>query len=423
MDWHSGMADGSALTTMEGHGSLSDDHVISVDMVDTGNASGSLWTAGSANTPVTESAGGVSLSAASAPPTQTAQPGPIFSALIAGEAPGYTTMMGAGPFMPPAMPVLIEGPVSITQAPGALMEMPAWVTPGQPNVSIELPAIYRPGQQNTLMQLPAVIGPGQINPAAFFGANQSQGDGQGTDADFGDLVAHRLAGGHRWNYDKSGRRDFKAGQPQSWDEWLGNLTFLPAIIDELGRRSLDKDGNFVGVGQPGFLEGFLPFWPGLRGGFDHYQHGEYREGTIDLATVGLDLILVGALVRQARRGWRLGGWLAREATTEGAEEALRTSGLPQQVHHFATNKSNTFTPKLKKIANTFGLDLNGAWNKEVLPQLGRHPNKYHDFVLRNMERAAREAGGDTARFLELFEKYVKDPIRKNPDLLRKSGWR
>ena len=26
------------------------------------------------------------------------------------------------------------------------------------------------------------------------------------------------------------------------------------------------------------------------------------------------------------------------------------------------------------------------------------------------------------KFLELFNEYVKDPIRNNPDLLRKSGW-
>jgi hypothetical protein len=39
-----------------------------------------------------------------------------------------------------------------------------------------------------------------------------------------------------------------------------------------------------------------------------------------------------------------------------------------------------------------------------------------------MQRAAREAGRNKAKFLELFEKYVKEPIRQNPDLLRKIGW-
>jgi hypothetical protein len=40
-----------------------------------------------------------------------------------------------------------------------------------------------------------------------------------------------------------------------------------------------------------------------------------------------------------------------------------------------------------------------------------------------MNRAASEAGQDTSKFLELFENYVKTPIRNNPDLLSKEGWK
>jgi hypothetical protein len=43
-------------------------------------------------------------------------------------------------------------------------------------------------------------------------------------------------------------------------------------------------------------------------------------------------------------------------------------------------------------------------------------------TLRGMQQATLEAGDDQAKFLELFEKYVKGPVRLNPDLLRKSGW-
>ena len=39
-----------------------------------------------------------------------------------------------------------------------------------------------------------------------------------------------------------------------------------------------------------------------------------------------------------------------------------------------------------------------------------------------MERAAREAGDDAAKFKRLFDKYVKQPVRDNPDLLRRKGW-
>lgn len=96
--------------------------------------------------------------------------------------------------------------------------------------------------------------------------------------------------------------------------------------------------------------------------------------------------------------------------------------LPYQQHHFATDKNSTYTPRMEKIADEYDLDLDGDWNKEILPHLGRHPNEYHQFVLDGMRRAAKEAGDDKEKFLELFDQYVKEPIRKNPQLLRKIGW-
>lgn len=77
---------------------------------------------------------------------------------------------------------------------------------------------------------------------------------------------------------------------------------------------------------------------------------------------------------------------------------------------------------MKDIADRYGIDLDEVWNKELLPHLGRHPNDYHEFTLRGMKQAAREAGAYKEKFLELFEKYVKEPVRRNPDLLRRSGW-
>ena len=97
--------------------------------------------------------------------------------------------------------------------------------------------------------------------------------------------------------------------------------------------------------------------------------------------------------------------------------------MPKQVHHYATNKNKKFTPLFKQIASKFGLSLNGDWNKELLPHLGRHPNEYHDFVLKGMIRAQRQAGACKDKFLSLFEKYVKQPIRNNPEKLKKSGWK
>ena len=44
-----------------------------------------------------------------------------------------------------------------------------------------------------------------------------------------------------------------------------------------------------------------------------------------------------------------------------------TTTKPNQVHHYATNKSKTYTPQLEEIANRYGLDLDDAWNKDLLP--------------------------------------------------------
>lgn len=113
----------------------------------------------------------------------------------------------------------------------------------------------------------------------------------------------------------------------------------------------------------------------------------------------------------------LGAWVHNDCTP-----TLDLSKLPRQLHHFASNKSKIWTEGYKKIAEKYGLDLDGAWNKEVLPHLGRHPNQCHEFVLNGMKRAMKEAGDDAMKFQKLFDKYVKEPVRKNPELLRKSGW-
>ena len=97
--------------------------------------------------------------------------------------------------------------------------------------------------------------------------------------------------------------------------------------------------------------------------------------------------------------------------------------IPIQNHHFATNKNSIWTPKLESIVKQYGLELNGTWNKQLLPHIGRHPNAYHNFVYQGMKRAALEAGGNQNRFLQLFNLYVKEPVINNPQLLRGIGWK
>ncbi|MDX9846528.1 MAG: AHH domain-containing protein [Tenuifilaceae bacterium] len=98
------------------------------------------------------------------------------------------------------------------------------------------------------------------------------------------------------------------------------------------------------------------------------------------------------------------------------------NALPDQMHHYATNKNKVFTGEMASIAESFGLDLDGDWNKDLMSHLGRHPNKYHQFVLQGMQRAAGEAGGDPSKFVDLFDIYVKQVVKNNPLMLRKIWW-
>ena len=129
-------------------------------------------------------------------------------------------------------------------------------------------------------------------------------------------------------------------------------------------------------------------------------------------------------VKLARKADKIGD-AVRTADKVGDTAKVVKSSRPNQIHHFATNKSKKYTQQMKNIADKYGLKLDGkgaGWNMDSLPHQGRHPNKYHEFVLDGMNRASNEAGSDTSKFLELFDKYVKEPVRNNPDLLRKAGW-
>jgi RHS repeat-associated protein len=108
--------------------------------------------------------------------------------------------------------------------------------------------------------------------------------------------------------------------------------------------------------------------------------------------------------------------------TRRAARLAKLLKRPLQLHHYATNKSKKYSKAMARVAKRYGLSLDDAWNKEYLPHQGRHPGAYHRWVLREMQRAAQEAGDDACEFLRLFDKYVKEPVRKNPDLLRRAGW-
>jgi hypothetical protein len=141
---------------------------------------------------------------------------------------------------------------------------------------------------------------------------------------------------------------------------------------------------------------------------------------------------VGAAVMALRERDYFGAGLAvAGVVTEGADflRILRRGRellgeLPLQLHHFATNKHSKYTERFKAILQRFGLklDLDDEWNKGKIPHRGRHAEGYHRWVAEQMERAAWEAQGDPEKFKELYDRYVKQPVRDNPLMVRKEWW-
>ena len=99
-----------------------------------------------------------------------------------------------------------------------------------------------------------------------------------------------------------------------------------------------------------------------------------------------------------------------------------TTTKPNQVHHFASNKSKKYTSQFESITKKYGLDLDGDWNKQSMPHQGRHPYAYHDYVLDNMQKFDRVANGDKTKFLKLYDQ-MKQKIINNPEMLYKDYWK
>ncbi len=94
---------------------------------------------------------------------------------------------------------------------------------------------------------------------------------------------------------------------------------------------------------------------------------------------------------------------------------------PNQLHHFLTNKNSVFTKQFESITQKYGLNLDGVWNKELMPHLGRHPNAYHDFMLQELKSIDTLANGNVNVFMKEFNQ-LKQTIINNPEMLTKAYW-
>lgn len=102
---------------------------------------------------------------------------------------------------------------------------------------------------------------------------------------------------------------------------------------------------------------------------------------------------------------------------------LESLQMPDQEHHFLTDKSGTYTKGFSDlIEEEFGHSLDEPWNIESMPHRGRHPSMVWEWVGKRLRIIVDEADGDWVRFTDLFDRYIKEPILNDPLFLRKVWW-
>lgn len=74
---------------------------------------------------------------------------------------------------------------------------------------------------------------------------------------------------------------------------------MKAAANYLAGISVNEKNEYVGVGQPGLAESFIPFWGSLRASFDDFQNGRYLWGSVNAGFFVLDFVGIGTLVKSA----------------------------------------------------------------------------------------------------------------------------
>jgi len=127
----------------------------------------------------------------------------------------------------------------------------------------------------------------------------------------------------------------------------------------------------------------------------------------------------------------VGNAVNKPRVTAPKESTTIVKERPMQEHHFMTNKNKKFSPQFKQVVEKYGLTLDQTFNKQKMPHLGRHPNKYHQHVLNRVKAidaniqanpALTTPQAKQAEFLRQFA-GVRQEIISNPEMLYKAFWR
>ena len=190
-------------------------------------------------------------------------------------------------------------------------------------------------------------------------------------------------------------------------------TFGAQVAPALGRAFDGIKSPLLREGLKGMISGTVSgaFLGGIIAEVDDDENTSFGDGLFKGATMGA---LTGTLSGVANA--------AQYAQKNKVNLVTGKSKLPGQIHHYATNKNSDYTSDMKKIADKYGLDLDGNWNKETLPHRGRHPNDYHKWVLDRMMEIDKMPNMNRQEFLRQFDLQIKQPVRNNPMMLRKEFW-
>jgi len=93
-----------------------------------------------------------------------------------------------------------------------------------------------------------------------------------------------------------------------------------------------------------------------------------------------------------------------------------------QLWDYSKSSNRSENRPLIYIAAKYNLDLDGEWNKDILPHQGRHPNVYHEWVLEQMRIIDNMPNMNQQEFIRQFNIKVKQHIRNNPEMLYKNYW-
>jgi filamentous hemagglutinin family protein len=142
-----------------------------------------------------------------------------------------------------------------------------------------------------------------------------------------------------------------------------------------------------------------------------------------LAWGAADLTIVG-MIKKVKTGGKLASMVPKGVKLfEETKDLMKVKVVKIEEHHFLTNKHKTFfTKEFGDIVKKYGLKLDEQWNKEFMEHCGRHATKYHEWALEQVDKIAKQAKGNTEKFLELFEKNIAAKVKAKPEMLKKEYW-